>query len=205
MLSHDQGFGSVSHMTTHVPTRSGKVAVGPPGGPSVTIPTHFVISITDEPPYDLLLDVTWDPTLGRHTLHKLTLTEQAGGDYVRMSRVNQLALADLIERSLTDCILGDGGWPGLLAEHADEDPVRVDALIYLLAHALGGQKPAATIAVARGLALSTGPKRAIHARQAGLIPPAEPGKASGNTNGDNAPEHGTKRHTRRGKPSPRAQ
>jgi hypothetical protein len=51
--------------------------------------------------------------------------------------------------------------------------------MYRLAYALGGQRPAATVAIARGLALSTGPKRAAHARQLSLIPPAEPGKASG--------------------------
>ena len=174
-------------MTTQVHTRSGKVAVGPPGGPTVTIPTRFVISVTDEPPYDLRLDVTWDPTLGRHTLHELTLTEQRGGDYVRMSRINQLALADVVERTLTADVLGEEGWPGVVTSHPGDDPIRVDALVYLLAYALGGQKPAATIAVARGLALSTGPKRAIHARQAGLIPPAEPGKASGKTNGEEPP------------------
>jgi hypothetical protein len=166
-------------MATRLERRSGKVTVGPPGGPTVTIPTRFVLAITDQPPYDLLLEVTWDPELGRHTLHQLTLTEQPGGDYVRMSRINQLALADVIERALTDDVLGPDGWPGLLGDHADADPVALDALIYRLAYALGGQRPAATIAVARGLALSTGPKRAVHARQAGLIPPAEPGKAAG--------------------------
>jgi hypothetical protein len=150
----------------------------------VTIPTRYVISVADEPPYDLCLDVTWDAVLGRHTLHELTLAEQDGGDYVRMSRINQLALADIIERTLTADVLGDAGWPGVVADHPDVDPIRVDALIYLLAFALGGQKPAATIAVARGLALSTGPKRAVHARQAGLIPPTDRGRAAGNTNGD---------------------
>ena len=166
-------------MTTRVERRSGKVTVGPPGGPTHTIPDRFVVSVTDVPPYDLRLDITWDPALGRHTLHQLTLTEQTDGDYVRMSRINQLALADLIERTLTDDVIGPDGWPTVVAQHPDADPVAVDALVYRLAYALGGQRPAATIAIARGLALSTGPKRAGHARQARLIPPAEPGKASG--------------------------
>jgi hypothetical protein len=96
-----------------------------------------------------------------------------------MSRVTRLALADIIERALTDDVLGPGGWPQVVADHPDHDQVAVDAIVYRLAYALGGQKPAATIAIARGLALSSGPKRAGHARQAGLIPPAEPGKASG--------------------------
>ncbi len=166
-------------MATRVERRSGKVIVGPPGGPTHIIPDRFIVAVTDEPPYDLRLDVTWDPHLGRHTLHQLTLTEQAGGEYVRMSRINQLALADIIERALTEDVIGADGWPRILAEHPDADQVAVDALVYRLAYALGGQRPAATIAIARGLALSSGPKRAAHARQLGLIPPAEPGRASG--------------------------
>ena len=97
-----------------------------------------------------------------------------------MSQISQIALAELIERSLVNDVLGGpDGWQKLVAEHADDDPVAVDALVYLLSHALGGQSPSATIAIARGLSPASGPKRAAHARQAGLIPPAvEPGKAS---------------------------
>jgi hypothetical protein len=165
-------------MTTLVECRSGEIQIGPPGGPTHTIPDRFVVFVTGEPPYDLRLDITWDDDLGRHTLHQLTLTEQANGDYVRMSRINQLALADIIERTLTDDVIGPDGWPRIIADHPDDDPMAVDALVYRLAYALGGQRPAATIAIARGLALSSGPKRAANARHAGLIPPAEPGKPS---------------------------
>ena len=79
----------------------------------------------------------------------------------------------------------------IIADHPDDDPIAVDALVYRLAYALGGQKPAATIAIARGLSPATGPKRAHHARQAGLIPPAEPGKASGCSSRTTSP-HGAR-------------
>jgi hypothetical protein len=168
-------------MTTDVKRRGGMINVGPPDGPHVKIPAAYTITVTGEPPYDLRLDVTWDPNLGRHTLHELTITELPDGVYVRMSRIGQIALAELIERSLVNDVLGGSdGWQKLVAEHAEEDPVAVDALVYLLSHALGGQSPSATIAIARGLSPASGPKRAVHARQAGLLPPAaEPGKASG--------------------------
>jgi hypothetical protein len=157
-------------METVVQRRAGTVTVGPPDGPSLKIPTHYVITITGEPPYDLRLDVTWDPSLGRHTLHELTITEQVNGEYVRMSRINQIALAEIVERSLVaDVLGGPDGWERLVA-----------ALVYLLSHALGGQSPSATVAIARGLSQASGPKRVANARQAGLVPPAvEPGKASG--------------------------
>jgi hypothetical protein len=166
-------------MTIRVQRRAGKVIVGPEAGPTHTIPAAFTIWVTDEPPYDLRLDVTWDPDLGRHKLHELTITEQPDGDYVRMSGINQLALADLVERALTDHVIGPEGWEKIVADQHDADPVAVDALIYRLAYALGGQRPAVMIALARRLSPATGPKRANRARHAGLIPPAEPGKASG--------------------------
>jgi hypothetical protein len=167
-------------MTTSVQPRVGKITIGPTDGPHVKIPAAYTVIVTGEPPYDLRLDVTWDPVLGRHTLHELTVTEQPDGVYVRMSQIGQIALAEIIERSLVNDVLGGAdGWQKFVAEHGDDDPVAVDALVYLLSHALGGQSPSATIAIARGLSPASGPKRAAHARQAGLIPPAvEPGKAS---------------------------
>jgi hypothetical protein len=169
-------------MTTNVQPRAGKITIGPTDGPQVKIPAAYTITVTGEPPYDLNLDVTWDPHLGRHTLHELTITEQPDGVYVRMSEINQIALGEIIERSLTNDVLGGpGGWQRLVAEHDDDEPIAVDALVYLLSHALGGQSPSATIAIARGLSPASGPKRAANARQAGFIPPAaEPGKAFAN-------------------------
>ena len=171
----------VLSMTTDVQRRAGMISVGPPDGPQVKVPAAYTITVTGDPPYDLRLGVTWDANLGRHTLHELTITEQPDGVYVRMSQISQIALAEIIERCLVGDVLGGpDGWQQLVADHADDDPVAVDALVYLLSHALGGQSPSATIAIARGLSPASGPKRAAHARQAGLLPPAaEPGKASG--------------------------
>jgi hypothetical protein len=168
-------------MTTDVKRRAGMITVGPPDGPQVKIPAAYTITVTGEAPYDLRLDVNWDPNLGRHTLHELTITEQPDGVYVRMSQMGQIALTETIERCLVaDVLGGPEGWPKLVAEHADDDPVAVDGLVYLLSHALGGQSPSATVAIARGLSQASGPKRVANARQAGLIPPAvEPGKALG--------------------------
>jgi hypothetical protein len=166
-------------MKVDVQRRKGTVTVGPPEGPVRQIPAAFTITISDHEPYDLRLDVAWSPTMGRHTLRRLTITAQDGDEYVRMSKMNQIAFAEIIETALHDHVIGADGWKQILDDHADHDPVAVDALIYLLSHALGGQRPAATIAVARGLSPATGPKRAANARHAGLLPPAEPGKASG--------------------------
>ena len=139
-------------MTTDVKRRAGLITIGPADGPQVKIPAAYTITVTGEEPYDLRLDVAWDANLGRHTLHELTITEQPDGVYVRMSQINQIALAEIAERCLVaDVLGGPDGWEKLVAEHADEDPVAVDALVYLLSHALGGQSPSATVAIARGL------------------------------------------------------
>ncbi len=150
-----------------------KIAVGPPGGPNEsTIPDEFTIWITEEPPYDLRLDVTWDRTLGHHTLHELTLTEQAGGEYVRMSRINQLALADIVERALTEDVIGPTDGPRFVAEHPQTTQWR--------------STPSSTGSPTRSPVRSPPPpspspvaspyppdrSEPVHARQAGLISPA---------------------------------
>ena len=98
-------------MATDVKRRAGMITVGPPDGPQVKIPAAYTIDVTGEAPYDLRLDVAWDPDLGRHTLHELTITEQPDGVYVRMSQINQIALAEIAERCLVaDVLGGPDGW-----------------------------------------------------------------------------------------------
>ena len=67
---------------------------------------------------------------------------------------------------------------------AEYQPVLLDDRGKLLARALitrdSTPVPSATIAIDRGHTPASGPKRAAHARQAGLVPPAaEPGKSIG--------------------------
>jgi hypothetical protein len=162
-----------------VTKRSGAVKIGPPDGPAVTIPNAFTIRVTEVEPYDLELHVRWDPQQGRHTLRTLTIEAIEDGDYVRMSKINQLKLREMVSTALARELLGEGGWQRIVAEHRDDNPVAVDALVYLLSHALGSQKPSATVAIARGLSPATGPKRVSVARLLGLLPPAEPGRATG--------------------------
>ena len=162
-----------------VTRRRGSVEVGPPGGPSAKIPSGFSIKVRDAEHYDLDLDVAWDDTQGRLTLQRLVITAQPDGEYVRMSKISQIALAEVVATALERDVVGDHGWTQFVADHPDDDPVAVDALVYLISHALGGQKPSATVALARGLSPATGPKHVARARERGLIPPAEPGRSSG--------------------------
>ena len=132
----------VLSMTTDVRRRAGMISVGPPDGPQVKVPAAYTITVTGDPPYDLRLGVTWDANLGRHTLHELTITEQPDGVYVRMSQISQIALAEIIERCLVGDVLGGpDGWQQLVADHADDDPVAVDALVYLLSPPSVGRDP----------------------------------------------------------------
>ena len=126
--------------------------VGPPGGPTLKIPSGFTIRATDVEPYDLELDVKWDPQHGRHTLRKLTIEARDDSDDVRMSKINQLKLREIVSTALvrensSAMAGGNRSWPTI----ANHDQVAVDALVYLLSHALGSQKPSATVATAVAL------------------------------------------------------
>lgn len=159
--------------------KSRQVTVGPPGGPTFKIPSAFTLVATDEAPYDLRLGLEWSVEEGRLALREITFTAPDGAPPVRMAQIMRVAIAELIERTLEAEVLGDGGWPAVVASQPpDVEQERVDALVYLLSVALGGQRPSATVAVARGLSPASGPKRVATARKAGLIPETEPGKPS---------------------------
>ena len=160
-----------------------RVSVGPPGGPAVPIAAAYTITVSDSAPYDLVLRLEWNEAHGRLLLQELTFRAQPSGEPVRMANIIRVAIADLVEKALELEVLGARGWAGVVGDHADWDPVAVDALVYLLSVAIGGQRPSATVARARGLSPATGPKRVSAARQAGLIPPTDPGKPSAASTG----------------------
>jgi|GEM_PF-1129126 hypothetical protein len=148
----------------------------------MAIPATFDITVTEFEPYDLRLRLEWSDTESRLTLRELTFRAQPdGGERVRMSHIIRIAISELIEKILVGEVLGGPGWPGVIADHAAHDPVAVDALVYRLSLALGGQAPSASVAIARGLSPASGPKRVAAARHAGLIPHTDPGKPSAAT------------------------
>ncbi len=163
-----------------VDTTPGKqrVTIGPPGGPTETMPSSFKIAITDMDPYDIEISVEWTPSEGKFTARQEVFTAHPDGESVTVGRIGRVSVREAVRTDLEVVALGSGGWPGLVPKHSDEDPVAVDALVYLLAVALDSPKPSATVALARGLAPSSGPKRVAEARKRGLIPETEPGKVS---------------------------
>ncbi|MDX2381443.1 MAG: hypothetical protein QNM02_16990 [Acidimicrobiia bacterium] len=157
----------------------GRVAVGPPGGPTMKIPTACTIEVTDIEPYEVDVRMEWIPEEGRLGTRRATYSALPQGESVRLANINKIALGELLHRALETAVLGSGGWAGVV-EYADGyDQMQVDALVYLLAVALDSPKPSATVALARGMSPASGPKRVANARKAGLIPETEPGKASG--------------------------
>jgi hypothetical protein len=170
-------------MAYTVSPEAGQVTVGPPGGPTYTIPAGFTITTTGMGPYDLRLRLAWSEDERRHTLREATFTATDEREPVRMSKIMRVAIAELIERVLQEHVLGEQGWPGVVAaQPPDVDQEHVDALVYLLSVALGGQRPSATVAIARGLSPASGPTRVSIARKARLIPATEPGRPSAGLN-----------------------
>jgi hypothetical protein len=157
----------------------GRVRVGPPDGPTETIPASVTVIVTDTVPYDVEVRLEWSSTFGRLAVRKITCTALPGGDDVTPTGIARMALRDTIQTALETEYLGGMGWAGLLDKYSDQDSLAVDALVYLLAVALQSPKPTATVALARGLSPASGPKRVLAARKAGLLPETEPGKVAG--------------------------
>ncbi len=157
----------------------GRITIGPPAGPTETIPASVTVTVTDSFPYDVEARLEWSPTVGKLAVRKVCCTAVPGGDDVSPTGIARMALRDTIQVALETEYLGGTGWSGLLDKHRDRDPLAVDALIYLLALALQSPKPTATVALARGLSAASGPKRVLAARKAGLLPETEPGKPAG--------------------------
>ena len=85
-------------------------------------------------------------------------------------------------------MLDSRGWSGIIEDHPDADPAAVDALIYALAHALGGHNPTQTVALARNLQPGSAIKRVMRARQLGYLGKATKGRSGGLTNGTPPPD-----------------
>jgi hypothetical protein len=169
----------VQLMQIDVTAGRSRVKVGPPDGPQVSIPGSLRIELSDIEPYDVELRLEWVAEEARLSVRKITYSSHPLRESVRVSQISKIPLGDVLKGALeTECI-GVAGWSGIVDQFSDYDKEHVDALVYLLAVALDSPRPSATVATARGLSPSSGPKRVADARKAGLIPKTEPGRASG--------------------------
>lgn len=169
----------IERMHIDVASGRGRITIGPPGGPTETIPAAVTVTITDTLPYDVEARLEWSSTVGRLAVRKVCCTAVPGAEDVSPAGIARIALRDTIQIALETEYLGALGWSGLVERHRDRDQLAVDALVYLLALALQSPKPTSTVATARGLSPASGPKRVLAARRAGLLPPTEPGKPAG--------------------------
>lgn len=143
----------------------------------MSIPSGFTITVTEHDPYELRFVTAWDEAERRLTIREATFSA-TGGEPVRMASIIRVPIAELVGGAMESEVLGEAGWPSVVAAHPDAEPERVDALVYLLSVALGSQKPSANVAIARGLSPASGPKRVGTARKLGLLPETESGRAS---------------------------
>ena len=157
----------------------GRISVGPPGGPTETIPASVTVTITDTLPYDVEARLEWSPPSASSPSARCAALRCPAETMCRPPVSPASRYADTVQAALEAEYLGGTSWRGLLDKHSDHDPLAVDALIYLLAVALQSPKPTATVALARGLSPASGPKRVLAARKAGLLPETEPGKTAG--------------------------
>ena len=64
----------------------GRISVGPPGGPTETIPASVTVTITDTLPFDVEARLEWSPAVGKLAVRKVCCTALPGGDDVSPAR-----------------------------------------------------------------------------------------------------------------------
>src|SRR4051812_45683383 len=106
----------------------GRIRVGPPGGPTETIPAAVAVTITDTFPYDVEARLEWSSDVGKLAVRKICCTALPGGDDVSPLGIARMSLRDTIQAALETEYLGGTGWAGLLQKHRGHDPLAVDAL-----------------------------------------------------------------------------
>ena len=166
-------------------TTRGKVAVGP-NGLARSVPRSVRIVVTDKDPYDLDIRLSWDDDEQRLVPDDVRITRRPNGMPVRAAELARIRIGELIETNLAAEILDTRGWSGIIEDHPDADPAAVDALIYAMAHALGGHNPTQTVGLARNLQPGSAIKRVMRARQLGYLGKATKGRSGGLANGDSA-------------------
>src|SRR6187549_1947026 len=90
----------------------GRISIGPPGGPTETIPASVTVTVTDTYPYDVEARLDWDPAVG-----KICCTALPGGDDVSPAGIARIALRDTIQTALETEYLGGTSWGGILDKH----------------------------------------------------------------------------------------
>jgi hypothetical protein len=162
-------------------TTRGRVSVGP-NGLRRSVPRSARIVITDKDPYDLDIRLSWDDDEQRLVPDDVRVTRRPDGIPVRVAELARIKIGELIAANLIAHVLDARGWEGIIEDHPDSDPAAVDALIYAVAHAVGGHNPTQTVAIARGLQPGSAIKRVMRARELGYLGKATKGRSGGLTN-----------------------
>ena len=74
----------------------GRITVGPPGGPSETIPAAVTVTITDTVAYDVEARLEWSPTVGKLAVRRDCCSALPGGDDVSPAGLARIALRDTV-------------------------------------------------------------------------------------------------------------
>jgi hypothetical protein len=163
-------------------TTRGKIPVGP-DKLARAVPRSARIVVTGKDPYDLEIRLSWDDDEQRLAPDDVRITRRPDGIPVRAAELARISISQLVEATLVAEVLDSRGWPGIVADNRDADPAAVDALIYALAHALGGHNPTQTVALARDLQPGSAIKRVMRARELGYLGKATKGRSGGLANG----------------------
>ena len=96
----------VPQMRIDITPGRGRISIGPPGGPTETIPASVTVTITDTLPYDVEARLEWSPTVGKLAVRRVCCTALPGGDDVSPTGIARIALRDTIQTVLETEYLG---------------------------------------------------------------------------------------------------
>jgi hypothetical protein len=159
-------------------TTRGQIEIGPPEAARL-IPRTARVRISHHDPYDIDVRLAWEDGEQRLVPAEVRIAQQPGGPGVRIAEVAGLKLGHVIPQALIAAVLDDRGWRGVVEDHDAAASPAVDALVYAMAHALGGLNPTQTVALARGLQPGSAIKRVMKARELGYLGEATKGRSGG--------------------------
>src|SRR6187402_3498751 len=99
-VSPSHSLAKVTRMRIDITPGRGRITVGPPGGPTETIPASVTVTITDTFPYDVEARLEWSPAVGKLAVRKVCCIALPGGDDVSPIGIARIALRDTIQTAL---------------------------------------------------------------------------------------------------------
>ena len=93
-------MAKVAQIRIKITPGRGRISVGPPGGPTETIPATVTLTITDTFAFDIEARLEWSPTVGKLAFAGSAVRPVPGGDDVSPTGIAHMGLRENIDAAL---------------------------------------------------------------------------------------------------------